>query len=192
MSGLTVPDLQNLVLVGVVTGSRGLKGELRVKAFTAEPEALFDYGPLTDEQGKGTYKGRITGQGKGQLLVRMDGVGDRTAADAIKGLKLYVTRDALPETEEDEYYYSDLIGLRAELVNGEEMGVIRWVLEAGAGASLEVDTATDTVMVPFTKSVVPVVDIKSGRVVIDPPDGLMGPPPPQTGEDLPQDAVDED
>lgn len=178
-----MPDLQNLVLVGVVTGSRGLKGELRIKAFTADPEALFDYGPLTDEQGKATYKGRITGQGKGQLLVRMDGIGDRTQADAIKGLKLYVARDALPETEEDEFYYSDLIGLRAELMDGEELGVIRWVLEAGAGASLEVDGETETVMVPFTKAVVPVVDIKGGKVVIDPPEGLLGPPPPQVHEE---------
>ena len=172
-----MPDLQNLVFVGVVTGSRGLKGELRVKAFTADPQALFDYGPLTDERGQATYKGRITGEGKGQLLVRMDGINDRTQADAVKGLKLYVTRDALPEPEEDEYYYSDLIGLRADLVDGTELGVIRWVLEAGAGASLEVETETDTVMVPFTKAAVPVVDIKGGRVVVDPPDGLFDPPP---------------
>lgn len=177
-----MPELSTLVLVGVVTGARGLKGELRVKAFTADPEALFDYGPLTDESGKGRYTGRITGQGKGQLLVRLDGIGDRTQADAVKGLKFYVPREALPETEEDEYYYSDLIGMKAELVDGEELGVIRWVLEAGAGASLEVDTATDTVLVPFTKAAVPVVDIKGGRVVIDPPDGLMDSPPAQENE----------
>jgi len=179
-----VSDLPSFVLMGVVTGARGLKGELRVKAFTADPEALFDYGPLTDEQGQASYKGRVTGQGKGQLLVRLDGIGDRTAADAIKGLKLYVARDALPETEEDEFYYSDLIGLRAELINGEELGVIRWVLEAGAGASLEVDTKTGTVMVPFTKAAVPVVDMDNGKVVIDPPDGLMESPPPH-GDEMP-------
>lgn len=165
--------------MGVVTGSRGLKGELRVKSFTEDPEALFDYGPLTDVKGKGSYKGRITGQGKGQLLVRLDGIGDRTAADAVKGLELYVARDALPETEEDEFYYSDLIGMRAELTDGKELGVIRWVLEAGAGASLEVETKDGTVMVPFTKAAVPVVDMENGRVVIDPPDGLLDPPPPQ-------------
>ncbi len=175
-------DLPDLVLMGVVTGTRGLKGELRVKAFTADPEALFDYGPLTDEKGQGSYKGRITGQGKGQLLVRLDGVGDRTAADAIKGLQLFVARDALPEPGEDEFYYSDLIGMRAELTDGEELGFIRWVLEAGAGASLEVETAAGTVMVPFTKAAVPVVDIENGRVIVDPPDGLMDPPPPQTDE----------
>ncbi len=185
-----MPDLSTLVLVGVVTGARGLKGEIRVKAFTADPEALFDYGPLTDETGKASYTGRITGEGKGQLLVRLDGIGDRTQADAVKGLKLFVARDALPETEEDEYYYSDLIGLKAELINGEELGVIRWVLEAGAGGSLEVETETDTVMVPFTKEAVPVVDIEAGRVVIDPPDGLLEPPPPQVEE--PEEAGPED
>lgn len=168
--------------MGVVTGSRGLKGELRVKAFCANPDALFDYGPLTDEKGKGSFTGRTTGEAKGQLLVRLDGVRDRTQADAIKGQKLYVARDALPEPEEDEYYYSDLVGLKAELVDGEELGVIHWVLEAGAGASLEVETDTGTVMVPFTKAAVPVVDIKGGKVVVDPPDGLLDPPPPQEDE----------
>lgn len=170
--------------MGVVTGARGLKGELRVKAFTADPEALFDYGPLTDEQGQASYTGRISGQGKGQLLVWLDGVRDRTAADAIKGLKLFVARDALPAPDEDEFYYSDLIGMRAELIDGEELGIIRWVLEAGAGASLEVDTQTGTVMVPFTKATVPVVDIEGGRVVIDPPDGLLDPPPPQVADEV--------
>ena len=183
-----VPDL---VLMGVVTGSRGLKGELRVKAFCADPDALFDYGPLTDEQGKATFKGRITGEAKGQLLVRLEGISDRTRADAIKGQKLYVARDALPEPEEDEFYCSDLIGLKVELVDGEDFGVIHWVLEAGAGASLEVETKTGTVMVPFTKAAVPVVDLKGGRVVVDPPDGLLDPPPPQ-GEEASAGAARED
>jgi len=178
-----VPDPSSFVLVGVITGARGLKGELRVKAFTADPDALFDYGPLTDEHGKVTYKGKVTGHGKGQLLVRLDGVGDRTGADAVKGLKLFVARDALPQTEEDEFYYEELIGLRAELPDGEELGIIRWVLEVGAGASLEVETENGAVMVPFTKAAVPLVDVEGGRVIIDPPDGLMDPPPPQSATD---------
>lgn len=168
--------------MGVVTGARGLRGELRIKAFCADPDGLFDYGPLTDEKGQKTFKGRITGEAKGQLLARLEGISDRTAADAIKGQKLYVTREALPEPDEDEFYYSDLVGLKVELTDGEDFGVIHWVLEAGAGASLEVETETGTVMVPFTKAAVPVVDIQNGRVVVDPPDGLLDPPPPQHEE----------
>ena len=175
-----VPDL---VFVGVVTGARGLKGELRVKTFTAEPDALFDYGPLLSEDGSKTYKGKILGQAKGQLLVRLDGVGNRDQADAVKGLKLFVPRDALPTPDEDEFYYDDLIGLQAELVDGTPFGTIHWVLDAGAGVSLEIQTAGGTVLVPFTKAAVPVVSVTEGKVVIDPPDGLLEPPPPEAAQD---------
>ena len=171
-----VPDL---VFVGVVTGARGLKGELRIKPITAEPDALFDYGPLLSEDGSKTYKGKITGHAKGQLLVRLDGIGDRTQADTVKGLKLFVPKDALPEPDEDEFYYADLIGLQAELVDGTPFGTIHWILDAGAGVSLEINTADGTVLVPFTKASVPIVSMTEGKVVIDPPDGLLEPPPPE-------------
>ncbi len=175
-----VPDL---VFVGVVTGARGLKGELRVKTFTAEPDTLFDYGPLYNEDGSQTFGGKITGHAKGQLLARFDGIGDRTGADSLKGVKLFVPRDVLPKLDEDEFYYADLIGLKAELMDGTPFGTIHWVFDAGAGVSLEVNTAEGSVLVPFTKSAVPVVDTTEGKVVIDPPDGLLEPPGPEASDD---------
>jgi 16S rRNA processing protein RimM len=168
--------VSDLICVGVIAGARGIKGELRIKAFTADIEDLFSYGPLFNEDGSETFKGRVTGSAKGQVIVRIKGVDDRTKADTFKGTKLYIPRSALPEPEEDEFYYSDLEGLKAELLNGDALGTVRFVLEAGAGPSLEIDTPDGEVLVPFTKAAVPVVDIAAGKVVIDPPDGLMEPP----------------
>ncbi len=182
----------DLVLVGVITGARGLKGELRVKTFTAEPNALFDYGPLYTEDGSRTFKGKVTGQAKGQLLTRFDGVGDRTQADAVKGLNLFVPKAALPTLDENEFYYADLIGLQAELVDGTPFGVIHWVLDAGAGTSLEINTADGSVLVPFTKAAVPVVSMTEGKVIIDPPDGLLEPPPSEASNDGSEMAQEDD
>ena len=176
-----MPDAaQELVCVGAVTGARGLKGEVRIKSFTADPKGIADYGDVFEENGERSYQIRVTGLAKGQVLARLSGVDDRDAADAEKGTRLYVPKSALPDPEEDEFYFSDLIGLRADLVNGENMGSVKEVHDFGAGAILEV-TGTDhgIVMVPFTKAVVPEVDLTQGRVVIDPPPGVLEPAPPE-------------
>jgi 16S rRNA processing protein RimM len=104
------------------------------------------------------------------------GIEDRDAADALKGTYLYVQKSMLPETDEDEYYFSDLVGLRADLVDGGCLGKVKEVHDFGAGAILEVVGGTaGTVMVPFTRASVPKVDKAKGRVVIDPPVGLLEP-----------------
>ena len=172
-------SVSDLIIVGVVTGARGIKGELRIKTFTATPDDLFSYGALFNEDGSQTFKGRLTGYAKDQVVARLEGVDDRTKADTLKGMKLYIPRHALPEPDEDEYYYSDLEGLKAELIDGSELGTVRSVLEAGAGPSLEIDTPEGEVLVPFTKAAVPVVDITAGKIIIDPPNGLMEPPSPE-------------
>ena len=167
---------QERVCVGAVIGARGLKGELRVKSFTDDPDDLFAYGPVSDETGQHTFKGRISGRAKDHLLVFLKGVGDRTRADELKGTRFYVSRDALPAPDDDEFYHADLIGLNAELVDGGVLGPIRGVMDVGGGASLEIDTEDGLVMIPFTRAAVPVVDIVGERVVIDPPDGLFEEP----------------
>ncbi len=113
---------QELICVGAITGARGLKGEVRIKSFTADPKGVSHYGDVTDENGENSYKIRITGQAKGQLLARLKGVEDRNAAEALKGIRLYVLKSALPAPEEDEFYFSDLVGLRAVLVDGGKLG----------------------------------------------------------------------
>ena len=161
------------ICVGAVTGARGLKGELRVRSFTADPDDLFAYGPLSDESGTRQFTGRVSGHAKDQLLVFIEGIGDRTRADDMKGTRFYIDRDALPPPDDDEFYHADLIGLSAELVDGTDLGPVRGVLDAGGGCSIEVLTRDGPLMVPFTKAAVPVVDLAGGKLVIDPPDGLL-------------------
>jgi len=168
-----------MICVGVVTGARGLKGEVRIKSFTGEPGEITAYGPLWDETGARSFQVHVTGSAKGQLLARIEGIGDRTAAEALKGTHLYVPRQALPETEEEEYYHADLVGLRVERIGGGDLGVVRAVHDFGAGPILEVEpkgSGNSGFLVPFRGDIVPQVLIAEGRLVIDPPLGLLEDP----------------
>ena len=159
------------VLVGIVSGAQGLKGEVRIKSFTADPADLGAYGPLTDEAGGRTFAIETVGAVRGQIVARVEGVEDRTAAEALKGVHLYVARAAFPAPEEDEYYHVDLIGLSARrLADGTEIGTVKAVYDFGAGDMLEIAHADGgTVLIPFTRAAVPEVDLAGGRVVVDPP-----------------------
>ena len=171
------PDAADLVLLGVVTGVRGLKGDLRIKSFTADPEDLATYGPLWDEAGEVSYRVSVIGEVKGHLIARIKGVSNRTTAETLKGLKLHIFRSALPDPEEDEFYHSDLIGLQAITTLGEVLGTVSAVEDFGAGAVLEVAGGPyKGLMVPFTKEAVPKVDLEIGTVTVDPPEGLLEPP----------------
>ena len=162
------------MLMGVITGAHGVKGQVRVKSFTAAPDAIAAYGPLEDERGDRRIRLELTGVVRGMLIARIDGVADRAAAERLRGTRLYLPRKALPEPGEDEYYHADLIGLAVVLKEGAELGRVRAVHDFGAGDSIEVEKPDGgVVMVPFTESVVPVVDIKGGRLVVDPPQGLL-------------------
>jgi 16S rRNA processing protein RimM len=158
------------VCVGVVAGAHGLRGLLRVRPFTATPEDVAAYGPVETEDGVRTLTLSVANRlGKGLILVRVEGVADRTAAERLKGARLYVARDRLPATDEDEFYYSDLIGLAAVAPDGAPLGRIRAVHEYGGGDSLEIAAPDGSVAtVPFTRAAVPEVDVAGGRVVVDP------------------------
>lgn len=162
------------MLMGVITGAHGVRGEVRVKSFTAEPAAIAAYGPLEDERGARRLSLAIAGTVRGMLIVRIDGVADRDAAERLKGTRLFLPRAALPQPAEEEYYHADLIGLAVVLKDGGVLGRVRAVHDFGAGDSLEVEKEDGgVVMVPFTETVVPVVDIAGGRLVVDPPEGLL-------------------
>ena len=103
------------VCVGVVTGAHGVRGAVRLKSFTAEPEDVARYGPLEDESGERRFALRLIGGAKGVLIAAIAGIDDRDRAEALRGLRLYLPRSALPPTEEEEYYHADLIGLEAAL-----------------------------------------------------------------------------
>ena len=172
------------ICLGVVTGAHGVRGRVRVKSFTAEPHAIARYGALESEAGERRFELEITGAGKGVLIAHIDGVDDRDAAERLKGMRLYVRRGALPPPEAEEFYQADLVGLAARRSDGTVMGKVSAVHDFGAGASLEIeDAAGKALLVPFTRSAVPQIDIAGGSVVIVPPEGLFDAPKPEEGAD---------
>ena len=169
--------------LGVIIGARGVTGEVRIKTFTGLPEDIAAYGALSSEDGQRTFEISDVRIIKGQASVIIEGINDRDAAEALKGTRLYVPKSALPAPEEDEFYFSDLVGLQADLLDGGKLGSIKEVHDFGAGAILEVTGgALGVVIVPFTRAAVPTVDTKGGRVVIDPPPGLLEPAEPEAME----------
>ena len=156
--------------LGVITGAHGVRGLVRVKSFTEVPEDVAAYGPVSDEQGARSFTLTLTGQSKGALLARIEGIVDRDRARALKGTRLYVSRDLLPALDEEQtYYHADLLGLAAEDREGRPLGRVTAVLNFGAGDILELDGAAAR-LVPFTRRAVPVVDLDGGRIVVDPPE----------------------
>lgn len=164
----TQADAAARVCVGVVTGAHGLKGLVRVKPFTETPEGVAAYGPVESEDGERRYELAVANRtGKGQVLVRIDGVATREAADALKGERFYVGRDRLPPPDEDEYYHADLIGLRADLPDGTVLGTVRAIYAFGAGDVVEIaDPDGKLLTAPFTRAAVPEVDLAGGRIVV--------------------------
>jgi len=167
--------MSDRVCVGAVTGSFGVRGEARVKSFCAEPSALGDYGPLSNEDGSRSFAVTITRPVKGGFAVRLSGVKTKEEADALRGTRLYAPREALPALPDDEFYHADLIGLKVVDTGGADRGQVHAVLNHGASDLLEVRKLghSATTLVPFTKEIVPTVDLTAGRIVVDPPEGLF-------------------
>lgn len=172
------------ILVGQVGAAHGIRGEVRVKSFTAPMEAFADYGPLASEDGAITLNVQRFRPAETVLVVKFHEVADRNAAEALNGTRLFVDRAALPAPEDEEtFYQTDLIGLRAEGEDGTVHGTILAVPDFGAGDLLEIQPpAGSTVYLPFTRAFVPVVDIAGGRVVILPPEGLFAAVAPEEAE----------
>ena len=161
--------------LGVVAGAHGLQGAVRIKTFTALPDAIADYGPLEDAAGNRCFTLRLVRIEKGMALVRIEGVEDRTAAEALKGVELFLDRAALPPAEdEEEFYHADLVGLAAVDRNGARLGTVRALHDFGAGDLIEVlpDEGGRPRVFPFTREAVPAIDLAARTVTIDPPEGL--------------------
>ncbi len=172
-SSATVPP--GLVCLGAFAGARGVKGEVRIKAFTEDPESVAAYGPVRDLSGREFTLEEVRVYRDG-LLARVRGLNNREEAEALKGTAFYVARAALPPSEDDgEFYYADLEGLRADHEDGTAFGTVRAVHDFGAGDLLEIALAETgrRILFPFTREAVPVVDIEGGRVVVVPPPGLL-------------------
>jgi 16S rRNA processing protein RimM len=162
------------VCVGAITGPHGVRGLVKVKPFTEVPEDVAAYGPVEDETGNRRFTLRVTGAAKGQVIVAVDGVGDRDAAEALKGERLYVERTALPDPDDGSFYHADLIGMDVVATDGSPLGTVTALYDFGAGDVLEFRGADGKArMLPFTEQVVPTVDLEVRRMVVDPPDGAL-------------------
>lgn len=158
--------------VGVITAPHGVRGQVRVKSFTAEPDDIVRYSPLTDADGNSEYRLQIVGHAKGVLLARIAGVKNREDAEALRGVELFVARDTLPETsDEDEFYYADLIGLPAFLDTGDLYGRVKALHDFGAGDMIEFSLAgSGDIILPFTKEIVPEINLTDGKIIVAPPE----------------------
>lgn len=157
---------ERLILVGRVAGAFGVKGEVRITAYTEDPVALARYRDLRREDGSPGLTLTAGRAHKGALVGRAREIATREEAEALRGLQLYVPREALPAPDEDEFYLADLIGLAAVDPGGVELGRIKSVQNFGAGDLLEIARATGpTWWLPFTKEAVPEVRIADGVVV---------------------------
>lgn len=165
------------ILVGVIVAAHGVRGQMKIKSFTTNPEDIFSYAPLWNENGTHHYVLQPCGFSGNSLLAKIDGITSREAVDALKGTKLYIERTAFPALMEDEFYIEDLIGLAAHTPNGEFFGSICAVYNFGAGDLIEIKTQTgETQLFAFNRATFPQIDIAQGKVTLDPPEEIESNP----------------
>lgn len=160
------------ICVGAIAGAFGVRGEVRLKSFCAEAGAIASYAPLYTEDGKRSFTLKITRAIPGGLAARLSGVTTKEEADALRGTSLYADRARLPSLPDDEFYHADLIGLAVFDAGGQPLGTVRAIYNHGAGDILEIHAPgrRTALLLPFTRAVVPTVDLTAGRIIADPPE----------------------
>jgi 16S rRNA processing protein RimM len=161
--------LDKPVQMAVIGAPHGVKGELRVKTFTADPLALGDYGPLTSEDGR-TFTVAAIRPAKNIVVVRFKEVTTREQAEAVNGVALYVDRSVLPDEEldEEEFFHADLIGLEIRDETGAKIGKVIAIQNFGGGDILEANlSGRRSVMIPFTLAAIPEVSVSGGYIRLD-------------------------
>ena len=165
------------ICLGIITGVHGIHGEVVIKSYTQDPLDIKSYGPLRDssfEQEFVIAKARLAKKG---VVARIKGVEDRDSAQNLKGTQLLVEHDRLPDPgDEDEFYFTDLIGLRVVLTDGREYGTVTALHNFGAGDLIEIRPVQGKTseIIPFTKRCVPEIDLAGGQITIDPPASIDG------------------
>jgi 16S rRNA processing protein RimM len=165
----------DLVLVGAIAGAFGVQGEVRLRSFTAEPDAIVDYAPFFHGDGRPALTPTSWRPVKDGIAVIAEEVKTREDAMALRNTKLFVPRSVLPPADEDEFYHIDLVGLSVEALNGAPLGAVKAVI-AGAQDLLEIENtpgAKSSWFLPFTKALVPIVDLAGKRLVAEVPLGLI-------------------
>jgi 16S rRNA processing protein RimM len=160
------------VIVAKIGAAHGVRGEVKLWPFTQDPMSVADYGPLETKDGAHRFEIETVRAAGSHLVARLKGIADRDAAQALTNTELYVPRDRLPAIDEDHtYYHSDLVGLDAVGEDGTQIGTVHAVHDFGAGSVLEITPlgSGDTLMLPFTETTVPKVDLAARQVVVVPP-----------------------
>lgn len=166
------------VCVARIGAAHGVRGAVRLWTFTEDPLAVKDYGTLMTKDGTRQFEVTHAREAKDHLVVTLKGVASRDDAERLNGLELYVPRDRLPETDDNEYYHTDLIGLAAVTTTEQPLGKVIAIHNFGAGDIIEIAPPQGaTMLLPFTNAVVPTVDLAGGRVVIDLPQEIDGDDP---------------
>ena len=159
-----------LVVIARIGAAHGIRGQVRVKSFAADPASLRSFGPLQDWQGRRFEIASLRPLKDDMLVVGFKGIGDRNEAETLNGVELLVPRENLPAAGEDEFYFADLIGLEAVGADGAALGTLVAVVNHGAGDILEIAPPRGpTFLVPFTREAAPAIDIAAGRITIVPP-----------------------
>jgi 16S rRNA processing protein RimM len=159
------------ICLGQIGAPHGLRGEVRLRSFTANPDAITGYGPLETEDGH-VVKIETLRPAKDHFVARLTGVSDRNAAERLTNIKLYVPRERLPAPQSaDEFYHADLIGLAVIDGNGNDLGTVLAMHNFGAGDLVEIKPTNGgvTKLLPFNEATVPVVDLAAGRLIVEPP-----------------------
>jgi 16S rRNA processing protein RimM len=160
------------IRVARIGAAHGIRGEVKLWSFTEDPLAVTSYGPLETEDGARRFEIEAARPAKDHLVARLKGVADRDAAETLRNTDLFVPRDRLPPIEEaDTYYHADLVGLAAVDEDGTTLGTIAAIHNFGAGDLIEIAPAAggEPLLLPFTDTTVPAIDLKAGRVVVVPP-----------------------
>jgi 16S rRNA processing protein RimM len=164
-----------LVCVARIGAAHGVRGAVKLWTFTEDPLAVRRYGPLSTKDGKRQFEVAQAREAKDHLVATFKGVTTRDEAERLNGIELYIAREKLPATDEDEYYHADLIGLAAVTTANEPLGRVTAIHNFGAGDIIEIaPTSGPTMLLPFTNAVVPTVDLAGGRVVIELPQEIEG------------------
>ncbi|MBR0931071.1 ribosome maturation factor RimM [Bradyrhizobium diazoefficiens] len=164
-----------LVCVARIGAAHGVRGAVKLWTFTEDPFAVRRYGPLLSKDGRRQFEVAQAREAKDHLVATFKGVTTRDEAERLNGIELYVAREKLPATDEDEYYHTDLIGLAAVTTGGDALGRVLAIHNFGAGDIIEIAPPKGpTMLLPFSNAVVPEVDLKAGRVVIALPQEIEG------------------
>ena len=166
--------MSDMICLGVIVGAHGIKGLVRVKSFTEKEADVVKYGPLCDERGN-QFDIELVGRSKGVLLAKIEGLTDRTNAEELKGAQLFVHRRMLPAADQNEFYYTDLIGLEVRRRNGDKVGNVLAVHNFGAGDLLDIsiEGRKESALVPFNQKTVPTIDLNAQVIIIEPAPGLL-------------------